>query len=296
VSGWHRHLEGWQLAVVVVGSALAAAALAVPRAVRPREIPLPVIDRREEARGENGQREMVERAHGAPLPFRVRAVGEAFRQFGAAEARGDAGAAAELAREVAGRAKEARAEHGDGPLLALRAVQADLFARAVTRWSVSGQLDQDATELGGAFLKRAQQDGWITPDRRLVVEADGISIVFSMRWTKLTGLMNTRPFSPTLNEWRLYFRTLMAHPESTGQDPQLEAERLESYVTALSKRDPDYPERLARGILEYRLGHFGPASQALSEHLRGHPFGPWWLRARNYLISAQEELATAEDF
>jgi hypothetical protein len=295
VTRWHRHLEGWQLAVVVVGSALAAAALAVPRAVTPREIPLPAVDRGEEGGTEDIRRAMVESVRATPLPFRVRAVGEALRRFGDAEARSDSEKAEELSRDVAARAKEARVHHGDAPLLALRAVQADLFARAVTRWTTTGVLDQDATELGGAFLRHAQRNGWITPERRLVVDADGIAVVFLMRWTKLSGLIETHPFAPSLNEWRIYFRTLIAHPESTGRDPEAEAERLESYVAALSRRDPDYPGLLARGILEYRLGHFGPAAEALSDHLRTHPSGPWWLRARNYLLAAREQLPEDEE-
>jgi hypothetical protein len=289
VSRWHRHLEGWQLAVVVVGSALAAAALAVPRAVEPREIPLPPVDRSEEARTVEIRQALVDGAHKTPLPFQVRAVGEALRRFGEAEARSDFSKGEELSREVSAGAAEARKQWGDAPLLALRAVQVDLFVRAVLRWTTTGTLDRDITELGGGFVRHAGRNGWVT-NRRLLVDLDGVAVIFFMRWTKLVGLVEQYPFSPSLNEWRLYYRTLILHPESSLAEPEAEAELLAGYVGALAKRDPDYPELLARGILDYRRGHYAAAAEALAEHLRTHRGGPWWLRARNYLVAAHEQI------
>ena len=80
-----RHLRGWQLAVVAVGAALGGVALALPRPVAPKELPLPAVDRHEETRADARDGERIRVARAAPLPFLVRTAGEAFWRFGAAE-------------------------------------------------------------------------------------------------------------------------------------------------------------------------------------------------------------------
>ncbi|HVU05397.1 MAG TPA: hypothetical protein VHE30_26805 [Polyangiaceae bacterium] len=290
---WHRHLEGWELAVVVVGSALVAAAIGVPRATLPREIPLPVVDRTEEARAEAERARRVDLARTSPLPFRVRAVGEALRRYGVAEAGSDPRRTVELAAELVAAAKSVRAELGDEPLLTLRAAQTDLFVRAVTRWAPAEAAPADVVELGGRFAARARKNGWIQGGA-VVLEPDGVASLFEMRWAMLLGLSTVRPFSPKLNDIRLYFRTLIAHPEVPSDDGLGDPAVLAGYVTSLCRRDPDYPELLARGILLYRLGDFVSAEASLREHLRRNPEGPWWLRARNYLIAAHDEVPQDE--
>jgi len=293
VRSWHRHLEGWQLAVVTVGSALCAVSLAVPRAVVPDEIPLPSVDRAEVRGNAEHDRVLVAGAVETPLPTKVRAVGEAFRRFGSVEARGDVAHAADASKALRASVSEARAAFGDDPLLTLRAVQADLFVRAVRRWAASGEEEPDLVELGGSFVRRARASGWVSHDHRLVIDPDGLAAVFAMRWTKLSGLIDQHPFSPTLNQWRLYFHTLIAHPES-GDDRAAEPQILSSYVMALVRKDPDYPELFARGILAFRMNDYPAAEAALVAHLRAHPDGPWWLRARNYLVAARERLPAEE--
>ena len=90
---WSRHLEGWQLGVVAVGIALGSAILALPRAVPPHRTPLPPVDRAEERRARTSS-SVIWIALATARPVAViasAAVGrEAFRRFGAAEARGDA--------------------------------------------------------------------------------------------------------------------------------------------------------------------------------------------------------------
>jgi hypothetical protein len=298
VESWHRHLEGWQLAVVAVGFALGAAALALPRAVVPREIPLPTVDRREERRMDADRRRLVDEVRGTPLPFLVRATGEALRRFGVAEyGREDARGVA-LADEIVKRAAAARSSDGDRALLALRAVQADLFVHAVTTWARAGDGEADVIALGGGFARHARRHGWIE-GKRLIIEEDGLRQLFVLRWTKLAGFMDTQPFAPTLNELRLYYRTLLRHPEQSSgtstEDPYILSGLQLAYVNTLAKQDPDYPVLLARGILEFRVGRFDDATALLAAHLKEHPDGPWRLRAQNYFVAARERRESDED-
>jgi hypothetical protein len=288
--GWHHHLEGWQLAVVAVGMALGAAILAVPRAVPPDAIPLPRVDRVGEARAEARERALARRAAATPLPFLVRAAGEAFRRFGVAEAKEDASEARALSEALVARVAEARRRHGDEALLSLRAVQSELFVRAVTRWAASRGPDAELDELGGSFVRRAEESGFIAAHRQIAIDADALATIFTIRWTKLAGLIDVFPFAPSLNEWRLYYRTLLTHPalrpEGRRAGPSGETEILAAVVDALSRRDPDYPALLARGILEHWAGHYSNAAALFSAHLASNPSGPWRLRAQNYLLAA----------
>jgi hypothetical protein len=251
------------------------------------------VDRAEVRRNAEHDRVLVAGAVETPLPTKIRAVGEAFRRFGSIEAHGDVARADDATRALRTGVSEARVAFGDEPLLALRAVQADLFVRAVRHWETSGVEEPDVVELGGGFVRRAQSSGWVSRDRRLAVGPDGLVAIFSMRWTKLCGLIDQHPFSPTLNQWRLYFHTLIAHPESGG-DAGAEAQVLSSYVSALSRKDPDYPEFLARGILAFRMNDYPASEAAFVAHLQAHPDGPWWLRARNYLVATRERLPAEE--
>jgi hypothetical protein len=296
MESWHRHLEGWQLAVVAVGMALCAAVLVIPRSVVPREIPVPVVDRREEGRTEKRRSELAETVKKTALPFLVRATGEALRRYGEAEFAGDAARGAARAREVSRAAAQALHESGAEPLLALRAVQTELFVRAVTTWAGLHGSNQELIELGGGFARRAQRDGWVEHGR-LVMAEDGLAELFVVRWTRLTGLQDTQPFIPTLNELRLYYRTLMLHPESRGSargDTYAEADALLGYVAALHKQDPDYPADLANGILAFRQSRFDDAAELFASHLREHPSGPWRLRAQNYWRAARENHVSDE--
>jgi hypothetical protein len=284
--GWERHARGWQLAVVALGTALGGAVLALPRPVipAPSELPLPVVDRAEQRELEERAADLVRAARATPLPFLVRAAGEAFRRFGQAEANGEAD---ELpARDFRARVVASRKQFGDVPVLTLRAVQADLFARAVTRRNAA-----DLKELGGTFFARA---GSAEALLHSGLQDDELRSLFTMRWTKLAGLLDTRPFTPTLNEWRLYYRTLLAHAElgqhAASDDPMERIMPLARCIDALTKYDPDYPRLLALGIVEQWMGHRDAAEALLSAHLEAHPSGPWFLRARNYLLAAHRGL------
>jgi hypothetical protein len=289
-SGWRRNLEGWQVLAVAGCIAVGAAALALPRATAPRELPLPQVDRAEQGRVERDERAELEKAQAKPLPFLVRAAGDALRRFGRAESGLDP-APIDVARtDFQETVQGARKRHGDRALLDLRAVQTALFVRAVSELGRRPSPNPDAVELGGGFVSRAERSGWIDATGHAVLEPDEAACIFKIRWSLLAGLIETFPFSPSLNDWRLYYRTLLVHSDSPrGQRAargQQDAALLASYVDGLSKRDPEYPSILARGILAYWAGQFGEATELFAQHLSRHPTGPWRLRAQNYLLAA----------
>jgi hypothetical protein len=125
-----------------------------------------------------------------------------------------------------------------------------------------------------------------TAGRQLVMTEAERATLFRVRWSELTGLREKHPFSPSLNEWRVYFRFMLEHPDVEAATPRRRAERRLEYVAALDKLDPEFPAAFARGVLEYELGHYARAAQAFQAHLERHPTGPWDLRARNHLAAA----------
>jgi tetratricopeptide (TPR) repeat protein len=146
-------------------------------------------------------------------------------------------------------------------------------------------------ELSGGFIEIAQQNGWFRLPHRLVLTANERAILFRLRWTELTELGNVHPFRPTLDDWRIYYRFLLQHPEGPDASEVADARAQLAYVAALEKRDSEYPALLARGILYSKLGAYASAIEALETHLASHPRGAWRLRAQNYLAYALEQAA-----
>lgn len=292
-SGLSRHFAGWQLGVLSVGIAGLAALLAVPRPVAPDVLPLPTVDRREQARTIQNEGARALAAERRELPFDVRAVGEALHRYGAANYTGDS---TNMERELGElRVATGRALKRYGPelLLQLRAVQTQLFLRALSHWEGTGQVDSELRELGGNLLDKARRSGWIASDHRLLMSSGQRRTLFRIRWDGLTGLLKRYPFAPSLDEWRVYYRFLLEHPEAPPGSPKggpelaraLLTER-QAYVLALTRRDPYYPAALARGVLAYQLERFDDAAREFRAYLGGHADGPWRLRVQNYLLAA----------
>ena len=295
---YRRHLEGWPLAVLAVSIALFGAALALPRPQPPEELPVPVVDRREQRRSLRAEALLAEAAEREPLPFEVRAVGEALRRYGAEEgAQGGPRPSRLQASEeqlllLRSSVQVARAKHGDNALLRLRAAQSHLFRRALERWEGTRNVDAELGELGGSFPAVARRSGWLGEDHRLVLDEGERDVLFRLRWSELTGLAKQHPFRASLNDWRVYYRLLLEHPDVA---PQHAARAQLRYVAALARLDPDFPASLANGVLAYRLGDYGQAANAFREHLDAHPDGPWRLRAQNHLAAAQRALSRPAD-
>jgi hypothetical protein len=272
----------------MVGIAILSALLFVPRSSEPRDLPVPTVDRREQAWRDRKEEALARLAYASELPFEVRAAGERLRRYGRATAHRDRRGAAEELAELRSIVLTALDQHGDQGLLVLRAVQTQLFLASLRRWEAGGERDADLEELAGDFLGAARNNGWLN-GKQLVLTRDERRVMFQVRWARLAGLMERSPFAPTLNEWRSYYRFLIEHPElgrlrkrGGGSVTTL----LWGYVDAIEKRDPDYPGVLARGILHYQESEYGAAARAFRAYLDERPAGPRRLWARNYLMAA----------
>jgi hypothetical protein len=255
--------------------------LVVPRNVPPELVPPPVIDRLTQRQERMLEAARAERARSG-LPIEVRSVGEAFRRYGRA-AFSERELVPQLTAQLHRLASEAVRRVGTESLLELRAVQADLLARALDERPA--QPSAVAVELAGGLLDAGLARGWLAPPPAGADEAE-LATLFRIYWGNSLGLAAHHPFAPSLNEWRVYYRFLLARPISSDpwqRDGDLR--RKLEYVAALSQHDQEYPVELARGVLLYQRGAPAESAGQLRAHLERFPDGPWSLRARNYLAA-----------
>jgi hypothetical protein len=276
---------------VVIGMAACAALLVVPRAAEPIDLPLPRVDRSEQRVESRREHDLWAAAERNGLPYAIRAVGEQFRRIGKAAAGSSAASELELS-ELRQRVRMAQRAHGDAPLVALRAAQSRLFSAAVARWLSSGIVDDELRELGGNFPELAQARGWVRQGTLRAADQD-LSSLYRIRWTVLTHLHKARAFSPSLNDWRAYFRMRLGYPSVNAATPEDLQTHLED-VRALAAKDPDYPESLARGVLSFHLRRYPDSVSAFREHLAEAAYGPWTLHARSSLAEAARRTAAPE--
>ena len=281
---WKRHLEGWELGVALIASAVLATLLSVPRPVEPSVLPLPRVDRRLQMKEADNEAQRRAEAYNSSLPLAVRAVGEALRAYGLASVKASPAELAAVQQDLRSSVAIALDRHLEAQLLQLRAVQTELFTTAVTYSVARGSADAEALELGGTFWQHARQNGWFRRGQALLSQRD-IELLFRMRWVRLTGLTTHDAFAPSLNEWRQYYRFRLRQPEINPKDtsPRAQAARSLGYVEALAKLDTRYPAFLARGILYHQMQEEARARTALSDFLSQEQSGRWQLRARNYL-------------
>ncbi|MBN2197280.1 MAG: hypothetical protein JW751_31045 [Polyangiaceae bacterium] len=298
--GWRGQLEGWQLGVVAVGIAATTAALLAPLGAEPSFLPVPVVDRREQAYVAAHDHADALAAGATGLPFDVRVVGERMRRFGAASADEMGGAATVELAELRAALVTARKRHGDAALLRLRAVQTEAFLAAVRRWEATGRVDRELDELGGDLVRTAHANCWVDGGRLVLTPAERRTF-FRIRWAELASVRDTVPFAPSLNDWRAYFRFLLEHPERSpssgaGSPPRVpSAVRLLGYVEALARRDPDYPALFARGVILHRLGRYDTAGAAFGAYLDTAGESSLRAWARNHLVSSRA-LVPPDDF
>jgi hypothetical protein len=280
-----RHLEGWQLGLLVISMALLSALLAVPRNVPPELVPPPVVDRIEQRQALEAEARHAARAR-AGLPLEIRSVGEAVRRYGQA-----AYAAPELSTQVSTQlrrlAAEALARQGAERLLELRALQTELFVAALSPLRSAtaappAKPPSEAIELGGGLVLAGERRAWFEPPP-LGADADELATLYRLYWSEAVGL-RAHPFALTLNEWRVYYRFLLGRPTSES-DRAGDLRRKLEYVAALASHDQEYPAHLARGVLLYQSGNPIQSAGELRRHLERSPDGPWSLRARNYLAA-----------
>lgn len=273
--------------------ALLATTLSVPHPVEPRELPLPRVERADARRLEREEATRADVAERRPLPYEVRAVGELVRRFGAAE-REPSPRALELLGELREAAARAYERHGLEPLFALRALQARLFVRAVRRFEESGEVHPDLSELGGEFVNKARQTGWLTGAHHVTLQDRELLTLFRVRWSLLLGLQQNRRLHPTLDDWRSYHHIWITSLLQSDLPHSERLPRLADHVAALGRRDPSYPADLALGILALQQGQPAEARGALVRHLTGPLQHVWQLRAKNYLALALQRSAAPE--
>jgi hypothetical protein len=296
-----RHFEGWEVGIVAVAIALVGTSLSVPLPVAPRDVPVPLPDGKtlsailaQEKAAAAAIARALERerdgASGTGELYDLRAFGQEFRAYGAAEASGDTYAVVRARHKLIEVVARARAV-GDDKLVALRAYQQQLFLAELRKWEDSALLSEELAELGGAFLDLLRQSGWLVGP---TIAMDDVvrGIFFKRRWNQVTAVTGPA-YAISLDEHRVFYGFLLTHPYVEGR-PGLDAKqacraadqwRLRK-IDELARLDAAYPYVLARGVLFYRLGRYPDAAQAFRDYLGAAEDERYVLRARNYLAMA----------
>jgi hypothetical protein len=272
--------------LAIVSAALLSALLVVPRRVEPVWVPPPVIDRIEQRLDAQAEEERRAQARSG-LPLAVRSVGEAFRRFAAASFTSTVEPT--LQRDQLRRlARSALEQAGVDGLLLLRAVQTQLFVQAMEERSDS-EPTPDRTSLGGSMFRLGRKRGWFAPSPT-AARRDELEELFRIYWADALGL-HAPPFAPTLNEWRVYYRFLLAQPLPPGPEREQDMALQQGICSALPRHVVVSPAHLARGVLLFQRGAVAEAATEFLAHLQQHPDGPWALRAKNYLAACGAALS-----
>lgn len=301
------------LAIVPVGLFVTMGALMLPRAVPPVDIPLPEIDERALDAVTHDDAVRAASAKTSRLPGDVLALGSAIRAFNALQ--GTVRKATEedavLARAAIDDARTLLGTRETGPadLLTLRSVQLDAFLVEVSRFEQTGEISPDLRELGGGFIERMRDAGWIMGNRILLTPAQRRA-AFKVVWNAVAGVEQLQLFQLTLDEQRALYTLYLAHPHvAEGQRTALEAQRaaakseaacdrvqaderrsLEMWrvdkIKKLGALDPSYPTAFALGAAYYRAGRYDLSIESYRSWLAAHPEGTYALRAQNHLRAA----------
>jgi hypothetical protein len=145
-------------------------------------------------------------------------VGEAVRRFGRSSARGED--TTHERDDIVSRAKVVLEQNQAQRLLALRAVQTQYFLRALSEFERTKQPSSELDELGGEFLLHARKSAWLDQNDRLLPDEATLRVLFRLRWAELIGKRKVFPFALSLNEWRIYYRFLLQHPERAQSEAE----------------------------------------------------------------------------
>jgi len=317
---YHRHVAAddnqtkgsrW-LAVIPVTAAVLMFLLIVPRGAPPEDIPLPQVDGR-------ALREIVAadvaRARDATanrLPTDVLAIGSGIRglnkQFTSGDSEGVAPARAILddaLRGAASREPKVLIEQ----LQKLRAVQLEEFLVELKRFESTGQQSPALFEVGGGFIERMTDAGWVH-GHDLELDDAQRRAAFKLVWTAMVGGTQVAELALALDEQRALYALYLTRPHvpdaqrvsfeslrrsaATNDECNTVAlkERLASElwradkIKKLGEIDPAYPTGYALGVAYYRAGRYDQSMEAFRSWMDAHPDGPLALRARNYWKAA----------
>ncbi len=294
-----------------MGVAVFLGVLSLPRATPPQDIPLPEVDGRELARTEQQDHRLAELARTQLLAPEVRELGSAIREFNLREARDAEGVAMNDARITLTRMLGPAIAGGVDPLLRLRAVQLEAFLVEVRSYEATGVASKELDALGGTFVRRMTQVGWVQDHKVLLTEAER-RVAFKMAWNGVAGVTSRPELAVSLDETRTLYSFFLSHPHASesakarvdgarraakdpatcealeaGENLAADAWRLDK-INKLGAIDPTYPLAFAQGVAQYRLGHYEESVDAFEAWIKAHPDGALVLRARNHLRAALE--------
>ncbi len=298
-----------KLGLIPLAVAFVLGVLLLPRRVEPEGVPLPRVDPAALARVEAADRQLADRARREPLTGAVRALGSAVRDFHTLEARdADAQALFDARRAVDSALVDALGG-GLDPLLELRAVQLESFLTEVARFTSRGEQSAELAAVAGAFVRSMTVEGWCQ-GHALAPTGAALRTLYKHMWNGFLGLEGRAELRPALDEERALYAFTISHPHpgkpmrdaleaarrgarderacaalDQAEQGAIEAWRLQQ-IARLAAVDPTYPAAYARGVASYRKGDFGASAEAFRDWLRGHPDGPYALRARNFLRAA----------
>ncbi|AKU96937.1 hypothetical protein AKJ09_03601 [Labilithrix luteola] len=307
----HSHSGGRWLALVPVGFFVMMGVLMLPRSAPPVDVPLPEIDERALDAISHDEAMRVQGAKSTRLPGDVLALGSAIRAFNALQGGKPTEEDAVAARAAIDDARTVIGTRQTGPsdVLTLRAVQLDAFLNEVSRFESTGVVSPDLQELGGGFIDRMRDAGWISGNDVLLTPAQR-RVAFKVVWNAVAGVEQLSLFQPTLDEQRALYSLYLAHPHvAESQRSALEARRaaartegecdrvdvderrsLEMWrvdkIKKLGALDPEYPTAFALGVAYYRAGRYDLSIESFRSWLSTHPDGPYALRAQNHLRAA----------
>ena len=307
---------GRALALVPLLVTLLFVALAFPRAAPPSEIPLPTIDERELAKIEASDRELADLAKKG-LSDDTRILGSAIRAYFLLHD-DDVSTSSDVVKRR-GELNQATAivmRNTPHEIKLLRAAQLEVFQAALLAFESTGVESQDLREVGGGFVRRMRDVGWMRGNR-FVADRIVRAVLFKLAWNATLGIIDDPILALTRDELRalhgfyLRFphvpeqqkislelaRKNATSPAACEETAALERAALEDFrlekVKRLGAIDPEYPTAFAIGVVSYRRGRYSMAAEAFRDWLRMHPNGPLALRAQNHLkaaIAADERL------
>ena len=300
------------LALIPVTAAVLVFLLMVPRGTTPEDVPLPVIDGRALRVTEAEDDARAASARQTRLSTAVLAVGSAMRELNRSMAvRDDENMGVNRRRldDALRGATEVEAKNVGEALRSLRAVQLEGFLAEVRAFESSGTASKELGELGGGFVERMTDAGWVRGHTVLLTDAQR-RVAYKLVWTALVFGDRNPELALTLDEQRVLYTLYLSLPHvpdtqrisyqlmrrnaATPDECQSVAlkEKLASElwradkIRKLGDLDSSYPAGYALGIAYYRAGRYDDSMNAFHTWMEGHPDGPLAARARNYWKAA----------
>jgi len=301
------------LALIPVTATVLMGLLMMPRAAFPEEIPLPAIDGRALGTTIAEDDALAAKSRSERLSGDLLRIGTAIRAFNRASLPGTPVEEITVVRtelDESVRDYAARDPKGvyDG-LRTLRAVQLDAFLTEVTRWEQTGETSNELQELGGGFVERMNDAGWVDNGKILLDDAQRRA-AYKLVWTATIGADQSPTLKLTVDEQRALYTLYLSRPHApeglrnafdarrkavtteadcakanAAEKLALETWRIDK-IKKLGDLDPTYPTSYAMGVAYYRAGRYEAAVDAFRAWIDKHPEGRLSLRAQNYLKAA----------